>query len=188
MATITQTEAQTGPSPTRVELFTGFLLLGLMGFGGVLPLSRRLLVEDRKWLRPDEFTDFVGLCQFLPGGNIINLSVAVGMRFHGVTGAMASLIGLVSAPTLVVIGLGSIYAQFATNPFVQHLFFGLAATASGLVLALAWKIVAPLKDKWVGIGMFVVTTAAITVFKTPLLPTLLVLAPLSMWLARRYPT
>lgn len=188
MATITQTDTLAAPSPTRAQLFTGFLLLGLMGFGGVLPLSRRLLVEERKWLRPDEFTDFLGLCQFLPGGNIINLSVAVGLRFHGVTGAMASLVGLVSAPTLVVIGLGSIYAQFATNPYVQHLFFGLAATASGLVLALAWKIVAPLKGKWVGMGMFLATTAAIAVFKTPLLPTLLVLAPVSMWLARRFPT
>lgn len=171
--------------PTHTQLFTGFLLLGLMGFGGVLPMSRRMLVEERKWLAANEFTDLLGLCQFLPGGNIINLSVAVGMRFHGLTGAFVSLVGLVSAPIFVVIGLGSIYAHFADNLYVQHAFFGLAAAASGLVLGLAWKIASPLRTKPVGIAICLATAAAIAVFQTPLLPTLAILAPVSMVLMRR---
>lgn len=180
--------SETRDTPTHAQLFTGFLLLGLMGFGGVLPMSRRMLVEERKWLAADEFTDLLGLCQFLPGGNIINLSVAVGMRFHGVSGAVASLVGLVSAPIFVVIGLGSVYARFSDNLYVQHAFFGLAAAASGLVLALAWKIASPLKTKPVGIAVCLATAAAIAIFQTPLLPTLAVLAPVSMLLMRRNAT
>lgn len=186
MSAITQSSrSQTRFAPTHMQLFTGFLLLGLMGFGGVLPMSRRMLVEDRKWLAADEFTDLLGLCQFLPGGNIINLSVAVGMRFHGVTGAFVSLVGLISAPIFVVIGLGAIYARFADNLYVQHAFFGLAAAASGLVLALAWKIATPLRARPIGIAVCLATAAAIAVFHTPLLPTLAVIAPVSMLLMRR---
>ncbi|GAA5241235.1 hypothetical protein BMMON2_40570 [Burkholderia mallei] len=78
------------------DLFAGFLGLGLISFGGALPFARRALVEERRWLSADEFTDLLGLCQFLPGGNVINLSVAVGMRFRGVPGAIAGLLGLVA--------------------------------------------------------------------------------------------
>src|SRR5262245_23274075 len=41
------------PTPLRVtarDLFTGFLTIGLQGFGGVLPWARRMIVEERHWL------------------------------------------------------------------------------------------------------------------------------------------
>ena len=81
----------------------------------------RTIVEERKWLSADEFTDLLGLCQFLPGGNVINLSVAVGMRFRGVAGAFAGILGLIAA-TLVVVALGVLYAKTQNDPRVQHLF------------------------------------------------------------------
>ncbi len=52
--------------PTCTELFLGFLTLGLIGFGGVLPLARKVIVEQRHWLSPEKFTELLGLCQFLP--------------------------------------------------------------------------------------------------------------------------
>ncbi len=81
------------PCPSIAQIFTGFLTLGLIAFGGALPLARRELVERRKWLDADEFTDLLDLCQFLPGGNVINLSVAVGMRFRGLPGALSDCSG-----------------------------------------------------------------------------------------------
>jgi chromate transporter len=62
-------------SPSIVRLFTGFF--GVCGFGGVLPWARRMIVEQRKWLTPVEFTEMLGLCSFLPGGNIMNVTVAL---------------------------------------------------------------------------------------------------------------
>ena len=41
-----------------------FLTLGLIGFGGVLPLARKVIVEQRHWLSPEKFTELLGLCQF----------------------------------------------------------------------------------------------------------------------------
>lgn len=107
--------------PSCTELFLGFLTLGLIGFGGVLPLARKVIVEQRHWLSPEKFTELLGLCQFLPGGNIINLSVAIGMEFRGVRGAVSSLIGLIFAPTVIVVLLHYVYEQFQDNLMVKHL-------------------------------------------------------------------
>ncbi|HVY17506.1 MAG TPA: chromate transporter [Rhodopila sp.] len=166
--------------PTVVQLFSGFLLLGLIGFGGVLPLARRMVVEERRWLTPAEFTDLLGLCQFLPGGNIINLSVAIGLKFRGAAGAFASILGLIAAPTTVVIGLGLIYDRFQADPHVRHLFAGLAAAAAGLLIAMAVRIAWPLRRRPVGIAIAALCVLAIAIARLPLLPTMLTLAPISI--------
>ena len=72
-----------GPSVavSRTDLFVGFLKVGLSGFGGVLPFARRMLVEQRRWLTEREFIEVLSLSQFLPGPNIVNVSIIVGSRF-----------------------------------------------------------------------------------------------------------
>ena len=74
------------PAPTLLELFLAFALISLCGFGGVLAWSRRMLVEERKWMTPEEFNDAYALCQFLPGPNVVNLSVVFGRRIRGPVG------------------------------------------------------------------------------------------------------
>jgi chromate transporter len=172
-------------APSVRELFLGFLGLGFTSFGGALPLARRAIVEQRRWLSSAEFTDLLGLCQFLPGGNVINLSVAIGMRFHGWRGALAGLLGLIAGPSLVVIGLGVIYERTQNDPRVQHLFVGLAAAAAGLLIAMAVKIVLPLRHDPAAAIVAVIGFIAIAILRTPLLPTMLVLTPIGIALAIR---
>ena len=151
----------------------------------MLPLARHMMVEKRGWLTGAEFTDLLGLCQFLPGGNIINMSVAVGLKFRGIPGAFASIIGLIAVPTAVVIGLGMIYARFADDLVVRHLFGGLAAAAAGLLISTAIKIAWPLRRDVLGLVIGALCVLAIAVLRLPLLPTLLTLAPLSILLRAR---
>lgn len=174
---------QHAPRPGIAEIFTGFLTLGLTAFGGALPLARREIVERRKWLDADEFTDLLGLCQFLPGGNVINLSVAIGMRFRGVPGALAGLLGLLVGPSLIVIGLGVIYQRTHQDPRIAHLFAGLAAAAAGLLIAMAVKLLWPLRRKPEAAGVALLMFGAIAFLRTPLLPTMLVFTPISVLVA-----
>jgi len=175
------------PAPSIGALFGGFLTLGLTGFGGVLPLSRRLIVEERRWLTAAEFTELLGLCQFLPGGNIINLSVAVGLRFHGLAGALAALIGLIAAPTAVVVMLGMVYGRFSGDAHVRHAFAGLAAAAAGLLIATAVKIALPIRGNLGALAIAALCFVAIAVLRLPLLPTMAALAALSVAVTRRWP-
>lgn len=184
---MTSTTPTTGREPpTTGELFTGFLWLGMIGFGGVLPLSRRMIVEQRKWLTAAEFTDLLGLCQFLPGGNIINLSVAIGLQFRGVRGAFAALLGLIAAPTLIVVLLGMVYDRFQNEPHIQHMFAGLAAAAAGLLCSMAIKVAWPLRTHPVGIVIALACFIGIAVLRLPLLPTMVVLAAISIFAAWRW--
>ena len=176
-----------GAPPSVAGLFLGFLGLGLIGFGGVLPMARRMIVEQRGWLSAQAFAELLGLCQFLPGGNIINLSVAIGLEFHGVAGGVASLLGLIAAPTVIVIALGVLYDRFHDDPHLQHLFAGLAAAAASLLIATAVKMLLPLGRNPVGLAIVAAFFLAMAVLRLPLLPTMLVLAPLSVLATWRLP-
>lgn len=159
-------------------------MIGVRGFGGVLPWARRTIVEERQWLSAAEFTEVLGLCQFLPGGNIINVSVAVGSRFRGGPGAVAAILGLMLAPVAIVIGLGAIYDQFAEQPVVRRAFASLAAAASAFVLTASLKIAAPLRGRWLAMAIAALTFVAIAVIRLPLplaMPVLAVASILLLW-------
>jgi chromate transporter len=172
--------------PGLVALFLGFLTVGMFGFGGVLPWARRMAVEQKRWLTATEFTDMLGLCQFLPGGNIMNVTVALGARFHGIPGAVAAFVGLMAAPIACVITLGVIYDRYAQVPTVRHAFAGLAAAASAMVLANALRISAPLRSRPLGLVVAVATFLAIAVLRLPLALVLIAMTALSTLLMWRF--
>ncbi|RAM64707.1 chromate transporter [Herbaspirillum rubrisubalbicans] len=174
------------PIPTTREIFLGFLGLGMTAFGGALPLAHRMIVERRRWLTDAEFVELLGLCQFLPGGNIINLSVALGMKFRGWKGALAGITGLIAVPSVVVILLGMIYQHFQHDPNVKHLFAGLAAAAAGLLIQMAVKITLPLRKNMVLAAVAVACFIAIALLRIPLLWVMLVMTPISIFLTARY--
>src|SRR5262245_29381437 len=107
-----------GLSPSVGELFIAFSIVSLSGFGGVLAWSRRMLVEIKGWMTPEEFNDAYALCQLLPGPNVINLSVVFGLRIAGASGAAAALLGLVGPPMIIISLLGVLYARFGEVPAV----------------------------------------------------------------------
>ncbi|RXZ36114.1 chromate transporter [Oxalobacteraceae bacterium CAVE-383] len=171
--------------PTSKELFLGFLGLGMIAFGGALPLAHRMLVEQKRWLNNKEFVEILGLCQFLPGGNIINLSVALGMRFRGVRGALAAIGGLIAIPSVIIVLLGILYEHYQNDPHIRHLFAGLAAAAAGLLVSMALKVVLPLRKNLTMALIALLCCIAIAILRLPLLWTMLAATPLSIWIVAR---
>jgi chromate transporter len=171
------------PTPGLADLFWAFAGVGLMGFGGVVAVARHMLVERRRWLTASEFTDLLALCQFLPGGNILNLSAAVGLRFAGRLGSVAAVSGLMGPPVVIVLLMGVVYERYRDLPLVRGLFVGLAAAAAGLIVATTISLAKPLRNKPIGIVVALVSFAAIAWLRLPLLEVMLVMAPLSVLLA-----
>jgi len=174
------------PAPPRLfGLFAGFLTVGMCGFGDTMPWARRMIVEQCRWMTAAEFTDMMALCQFLPGGNILNLTVAVGARFQGVAGSAAAFCGLMAAPMAIVLALGTVYGRYNGLPAVHAAFDAVAAAATALVLATALKIAAPLRTRWLDIAVAVATFAGIALLRWPLPLVLVIVAPLSILIAGR---
>jgi chromate transporter len=177
-------------TPTVIELFIAFAIISLSGFGGVLYWSRRMLVEQRKWMTPEQFNDAYALCQILPGPTIVNLSVVFGRSIRGLPGAAVALIGLIGPGMAIVIFFGFLYSAFGTIEALQRMFLGVAAAAAGLVLGLTGKMAEPLfaQRDWLVYAVAVATFVAVGVLRWPIWWCLLVLIPLSIaiaWRARR---
>ncbi len=171
-------------APTKRGLFLGFLMVGLQGFGGVLPFARRMLVEQHRWLSEREFTEVLSLSQFLPGPNIVNVSIIVGNRFRGPLGSIAATLGLMLMPFVIVLVLAALYARFADLAPVRGATNGVSAAATGLIIATGLKMAQPLKGIPWHIVMCALTFIAIALLRLPLLWVLAVLAPISIAIAR----
>ena len=175
-------ETPAAAAPSLGELFVGFARVSAFAFGGVLPWARYVMVEQRRWLTSEEFTDTLAVCQLLPGPNIVNMSVAIGARFHGMRGALAAVLGILGVPIVVVLMLAAFYAEFADVPAVGRALAGMAAAAAGLIMGMAAKMADPMLRRrfWPAATFIVLTFIAVALMRFPLWPVLIVLAPLSV--------
>lgn len=183
-------EEATRPQPQSLtDLFVSFTLLALQGFGGVLAVVQRELVEKKRWMTREEFVEEWAVAQIMPGPNVVNLSLMIGHRYFGLRGAMAALAGMLTVPLLVVLLLALVYAQFAGNPGVAGALRGMGAVAAGLIAATGLKLMGALKTHPLGlpvcIALAVACFAAIALLRLPLAYVLLGLGGLACTLTYR---
>jgi chromate transporter len=170
---------------TPLQLFICFSKIGLSGFGGVLPWARRTLVEQDKILTSEEFSAILGICQIVPGPNIVNLAVCVGSRFGGARGAFAAVMGLTLGPICVVMLLALLYAHYSYMESVKGILRGISAVGVGLIASTGFKM---LRDEFQFPAMFlvvVITIIAASYFHLGLGWVVLISSPLALFLAQK---
>ena len=161
-------------------LFSCFLIVGITGFGGVLPVFVHEVVRKRGWLDYEEFTELLAVCQVLPGPNIVNMSMVLGMRVRGLTGAFVSVLGLLLLPVILVLALGSLYAGFSHLPAVEGAVRAIAAAAAGLLIAITARLFWPQRRNPIAIGIGILVLAGIAWARIPLFWVLASLGPVSV--------
>jgi chromate transporter len=156
--------------------------MSLAGFGGVLVFARRAIVEQHHWMTAEEFNETFALCHFLPGPNIVNLSMVFGSRFRGIAGGIAAFIGLLGPPTLIMTVLATLYARFGDVDALRRVLAGVSCAAVGLLLSVVFRMMTPLVRKRDGVGLIILLAVfvAIGVARLPLVAVLLVGIPLSI--------
>lgn len=135
-------------SPT--ELFIAFTRLAMQGFGGVLAVAQREIVERLGWMSKEEFVETLAIAQVLPGPNVVNLAMMIGDRYFGWRGAVAGLAGMLLLPAIVMLSLAALYGQVATHPIVSNALRGMGAVSAGLILATGIKLLPSLKTNPLG--------------------------------------
>ena len=166
--------------PTVADLFIRFTQVGASGFGGVMPWARRMLVEERRWLSDEEFSEALSLCQILPGPNIVNMAVCVGTRFRGARGAIAAFLGLMCAPFAIILALGALFTQYGDLPAISAAFRGISAAAAGLVVAMGLKMASSRRLRSAMAIFAVAAFVGVALLRMPLGAFLLVAAPASV--------
>ncbi len=173
---------------SRGALFAGFLKMGLLGFGGVLPWARRVMVDERGWLDDREFAELIGLCQVLPGPNVVNLAVIIGARCQGLAGSVIALTAILFIPVGLMLLIAMFYASLAHDVLARNAIAGASAAAAGLILGTALRLLIqtrpPVRGMLAGGSAFVF----VGVLQWPLLwviPVLICVAIAAEWHAAR---
>ena len=177
------TTTVSGPEPPGlITLFIEFAKMSLMGFGGVMVWARRAMVEKHRWMTAEQFNETFALCHFLPGPNIVNLSVVFGARFRGLGGAIAAFLGLVLPPVLIVLCLAALYARFGEIEALRRTLAGIVCATAGLFLATVVKMLQPIvkQRSLTALGVVAAVFAAVGLLRLPLPAVLVVAIPASL--------
>ncbi|OWQ93890.1 chromate transporter [Roseateles aquatilis] len=175
-------------SPQSVgELFWAFNRLALQGFGGVLAVAQRELVERLGWMSREEFVETLAVAQVLPGPNIVNISLMIGDRFFGMRGAMAALAGMMVVPAIIVLTLAALSTTWLASPRMTGALRGMGAVSAGLILATGLKLLPSLRKNpvglWPGLALASLVFGATVWLKLPLFWIVLSVGGLGMALA-----
>jgi len=132
--------------PTKVSLvqFVGyFLRLGTVGFGGPIALAGHMqqdLVDDRGWVREEDYLEGLALAQLAPGPLAAQLAIYLGYIRAGVLGATAVGVAFVLPSFLVVLALSAAYVRYGALPWMQGMFYGIGAAVLGIIARSAFKL------------------------------------------------
>src|SRR6202166_4149108 len=181
-AAIPAPDIPTSTPPGLIELFVAFARMSLAGFGGVLAFARRGIVDQHRWMTADQFNETYALCHFLPGPNIVNLSMVFGSRFRGIPGGIAAFTGLLGPPVIIMTILAALYTHFGEIDALRRILAGVSCAAVGLLLSAVFRMMMPLVKRrdWVGLVLLAAVFVAIGVLRLPLQSVLLVAIPLSI--------
>src|ERR1700682_413937 len=171
--------------PGLIALFVAFAKMSLARFGGVLVWARRGIVDQHRWMTADEFNETFALCHFLPGPNIVNLSVVFGSRFRGIPGGLAAFAGLVGPPVVIVTVLAALYARYGEIDALRRILAGVSCAAVGLLISAVFRMMMPLikRRDLIGLVILAVVFIAVGLLRLPLPMVLLVASPVSMAIA-----
>jgi len=171
--------------PGLIALFAAFAKMSLAGFGGVLVWARRGIVDQHRWMTANEFNETFALCHFLPGPNVVNLSVVFGSRFRGIPGALAAFAGLLGPPVVIVTVLAALYVRYGEIDALRRILAGISCAAVGLLISALFRMMMPLIERRDLIGLVILAAVfvAIGLLRLPLPAVLLVAIPLSTAIA-----
>jgi len=172
------------PLVTLGALFAAFLKVSMYGFGGPIVWARRIIVEERGWLGDAEFADILSFCQFLPGPNVVSVTVCIGAKFRGPIGALSALAGFILIPWTVGFVLGGLLLSYAQAPLLQGILRGIAAVAAGLIIATGIRLLLPHRSRPVALVFTALAFIGLAILRLHLLIVVLALVPVSIALAR----
>ena len=179
------------PGPSSLgALFWAFTALALQGFGGVVAIAQRELVDKKQWLTQAQFIEDWAVAQVLPGPNVVNLSLMIGDRYFGVRGGMVALAGMLTFPLVIVLILAALFSGVSDSVAVQGALRGMGAVAAGMIVATGLRLLSALKENVLGTtvcyGLATATFVAIVLLRLPLIWVLLGLGGLgALWAYRQ---
>ncbi len=188
MTTVEPTASQPGYTLWQMVLY--MLRLGSFGFGGPVALvgyMHRDLVEARKWITEEDYKEGLALAQLAPGPLAAQLGIYMGYVHYRIFGATLAGIAFVIPSFLMVVALGWAYVRFGGLPWMQAVFYGVAAAVIGIIAMSAKKLTQKCVGKDKLLWAIYLVLAAVTVITESEIAWLFIAAGILVWLLRAPP-
>ncbi|WP_026511116.1 MULTISPECIES: chromate transporter [unclassified Butyrivibrio] len=120
-----------------LELFVGFLTVGLFSFGGAyaaIPLIRDV-VTSYGWIGEDTLTDMIAIGESTPGPIMVNLATYVGSSKAGLLGGIIATFAVILPAFIIILLIMVMLKNLQGNKYVQAILRGLQPCIIGIILA-----------------------------------------------------
>jgi chromate transporter len=175
------------------ELALLFLKLGTIAFGG--PAAHIAMMEDevvrrRQWLTREQFLDYVGATNLIPGPNSTELAIHIGFARRGWRGLIVAGVCFI-LPAAVIVGIiARAYVRFGKLPAALGILYGIKPVVIAVVLQALWALSrSAVKSRWLAVlGIASIIAVALGVNELVVLLGAAVVAVASTIVKRRKPT
>jgi chromate transporter len=133
-----------GAHPGLRQFLLYFLCLGTLGFGGPIALAgymQKDLVEERKWVSSEDYTEGLAFSQLSPGPLAAQLAMYLGWVRAGTLGATLTGAAFVVPSFLMVLALAAIYVHYGQLAWIQGAFYGIGAAVIAIIARSAYKLI-----------------------------------------------
>ena len=120
------------------KLYLQFLKFGAFTFGGgwsIVAQMREIYVKSEKVLTDEELLDITSIGRSLPGTMIGNIAMFFGHRMAGFWGGVACMMGMITAPFVVLIAITSFYTAFQNNLWVASAMKGVRTAVAPVIIS-----------------------------------------------------
>ena len=162
-----------------LELFWGFLKIGLFSFGGgyaAMPLIQEQVVSTHNWLSMAEFTDLITISQMTPGPIAINSATFVGIKIAGIPGALASTAGCILPSCIIVLMIAKLYMKYRGMHMLQGILNSLrpavvamiASAGISVLITALWgsaELISLAGTNWILAAIFVLCVVLLRKFR-----------------------
>ena len=150
-----------------LALFWAMFKIGLFTFGGgyaMVAMFERELVENKKWLKKDEFIDVIAIAESTPGPIAINTATYVGYKQCGVLGSVFATLGVILPSFIIILLISLFFDRFLQLKWVQFAFKGIQACVVFLILSAGFNMLKAIKKNAINLIVLLSTIVCLVAF------------------------
>ncbi|HYF75068.1 MAG TPA: chromate transporter [Candidatus Nitrosocosmicus sp.] len=171
-----------------IDIFFTFFKIGSFTIGGgyaMLPVIQREVVENKGWLKDEEFLDSIAVTNSLPGPLAINCATFVGYKKAGFAGAFSAALGAVMPSFLIILIIALFFGRIQENPYVEYVFAGIRPAVVALIVYALVKLVKSMGINSVNITISIAVLLAILLLDLHPIVTIVTCGILGFFLNRK---
>ena len=149
-------------------LFSCMFYISTFTFGGgfvIATFVKKKFSDELGWIDESEMLDLIALAQSAPGAIAVNVAILVGWKVFGIVGMIASVLGTILPPMIILTAVSFIYNLIADNMYVAMVLKGMQAGVAAIIISVSIDLaVKVIKEKSILYDSLIVVAFVLSFF------------------------